>query len=127
MKTYQLYINGEYVDAKANTTIDVIDPATTEVIAKTPDAGAQDVKAEDGLVEVYTDFTELKTVEEALRGQGLSITGAERTMVPKTTLQLEGDKVNSNLRLIEKLEELDDVQQVFTNLELSEEQLAALG
>src|SRR3954464_4196396 len=45
MKTYQLYINGEYVDAKANTTIDVIDPATTEVIAKTPDAGAQDVDA----------------------------------------------------------------------------------
>src|SRR5436305_13140988 len=45
MKTYQLYINGEYVDAKSSTTIDVIDPATTEVIAKTPDAGAEDVDA----------------------------------------------------------------------------------
>src|SRR5689334_3083719 len=43
MKTYQLYINGEYVDATSNTTIDVIDPATTDVIAKVPDANAQDV------------------------------------------------------------------------------------
>src|SRR5947207_1840949 len=45
MKTYQLYINGEYVSAKSNATIDVIDPSTTEVIAKTPDANAADVDA----------------------------------------------------------------------------------
>src|SRR5437764_6312640 len=45
MKTYQLYINGEYVSAKSNATIDVIDPSTTEVIAKTPDGDAQDVDA----------------------------------------------------------------------------------
>src|SRR5499427_999559 len=43
MKTYQLYINGEYVDATSRATIDVIDPATTDVIAKVPDANAQDV------------------------------------------------------------------------------------
>ena len=45
MKTYQLYINGEYVPAQSNATIDVIDPSTTEVIAKTPDASAADVDA----------------------------------------------------------------------------------
>jgi len=45
MKTYQLYINGEYVKATSNATIDVIDPSTTEVIARTPDAGAADVDA----------------------------------------------------------------------------------
>jgi betaine-aldehyde dehydrogenase len=43
MKTYQLYINGDYVAPAATATIDVIDPATTEVIAKTPDASAADV------------------------------------------------------------------------------------
>src|SRR6476659_6853756 len=43
MKTYQLYINGEYVAATSHKTIDVIDPATTEVIATVPDANAQDV------------------------------------------------------------------------------------
>src|SRR5215470_8695278 len=43
MKTYQLYINGEYVDATSTATIDVIDPSTTDVIAKVPDASAEDV------------------------------------------------------------------------------------
>jgi len=90
------------------------------------DAGAEDVKAEEDVVEVYTDFTELKTVEEHLRGQGLNITSAGKTMVPKTMISVDSDKAQSNLRLIEKLEELDDVQQVYSNLELSEEQLAAL-
>jgi betaine-aldehyde dehydrogenase len=45
MKTYQLYINGEYVKPKSNATIDVIDPSTTDVIAKAPDANAADVDA----------------------------------------------------------------------------------
>src|SRR5438477_13160841 len=45
MKTYQLYINGHYVDSKSGKTLDVIDPSTTEVIAKTPDANAADVDA----------------------------------------------------------------------------------
>src|SRR3954465_7696880 len=45
MKTYQLYINGEYVDAASKKIIDVIDPSTTDVIATTPDAGAEDVDA----------------------------------------------------------------------------------
>jgi len=45
VKPYQLYINGQYVDAASSATVDVIDPSTTEVIAKTPDANAQDVDA----------------------------------------------------------------------------------
>src|SRR5438552_1412818 len=45
MKTYQLYINGHYVDSKSGKTLDVIDPSTTELIAKTPDANAADVDA----------------------------------------------------------------------------------
>jgi len=45
MKTYQLYVNGDYVEAASSATIDVIDPSTTEVIARTPDAGAADVDA----------------------------------------------------------------------------------
>jgi betaine-aldehyde dehydrogenase len=45
VKTYQLYINGQYVDARSTGTVDVIDPSTAEVIARTPDANAQDVDA----------------------------------------------------------------------------------
>ena len=43
MTTHQLFINGEFVDAQATATVDVIDPSTTEVIARVPDAGAADV------------------------------------------------------------------------------------
>ena len=45
-------------------------------------------------------------------------------MVPKTMISVDGDKAQSNLKLIERLEELDDVQQVYSNLELSDEQVA---
>ncbi len=90
------------------------------------DAGAQDVKSDEDEVEVYTEFTELKAVEEALRAQGLNIVTAETTMVPKTMISVDGDKAQSNLKMIDRLEELDDVQQVYTNLELSDEQVAAL-
>src|SRR4029077_16634427 len=45
VKPYQLYINGQYVDATSRNTVDVIDPSTTDVIAKTPDANAADVDA----------------------------------------------------------------------------------
>ena len=43
MKTHQIFINGEFVDPQATATVDVIDPSTTEVIARVPDAGAPDV------------------------------------------------------------------------------------
>jgi len=91
------------------------------------DVCAQDVKSDDEVVEVYTDFTELKAVEEALRAQGLNIVTAESTLVPKTMISVDGDKAQSNLKMIDRLEELDDVQQVYTNLELSDEQVAALS
>jgi YebC/PmpR family DNA-binding regulatory protein len=115
-------------DAMGLITVDLAPNQTAEDVELLAiDAGAQDVKAEDGLVEVYTDFTELKTVEENLRAQGLNITAASLTMVPKTMISVDGDKAQSNLRLIEKLEELDDIQEVYSNLELTDEQLAALG
>ena len=92
------------------------------------DAGASDVKAnlDDGILEVYSDFTDLKTVTDHLTAAGLNVTSSERALVPKTTMQLDDDRSAQNLRLVERLEELDDVQQVFSNLELTDAQLAAL-
>jgi YebC/PmpR family DNA-binding regulatory protein len=93
------------------------------------DAGAQDVKRDDDerILEVYTDFTDLKAVTDALTAAGLNVTASEKAMIPKTTVQLEEDKATQNLKLIDRLEELDDVQQVYSNLELSDAQVAALG
>lgn len=93
------------------------------------DAGAQDVKRDDDerTLEVYTEFTDLKAVTDKLTAAGLNVTSSEKAMVPKTTVQLDEDKATQNLKLIDRLEDLDDVQQVYSNLELSDAQVAALG
>src|SRR5437764_683468 len=90
------------------------------------DAGAEDIKTDagDGAVEVYTQPTELKAVQDALAARGLQIEDAAITMQPKTTLSLDEDDTLKAVRLLERLEELDDVQEVYTNVEIPDEVLA---
>jgi YebC/PmpR family DNA-binding regulatory protein len=84
------------------------------------DAGAEDVSMEeDGQLEVVTAFHDLKQVQDQLALQGMQVANVETTMVPKTTMTLEDKGVEQTVRLIERLEELDDVQTVYTNLDLS--------
>jgi YebC/PmpR family DNA-binding regulatory protein len=93
------------------------------------DAGAEDVQAEEDQIEVITAFNDLKNVQEALSAHNLNIVSAERTMVPKTTMTLDEKGMEQIIRLIDRLEELDDVQTVYSNLDLSgaEELIASLG
>ncbi len=79
------------------------------------DAGAEDVKIEDGFVEVYTRSEELEAVKEALEQKELPVTSTELAMVPSTTVELEEKAALQTLKLLEKLEELDEVQYVTTN------------
>jgi YebC/PmpR family DNA-binding regulatory protein len=88
------------------------------------DAGAEDVQVQDGSVEIYTAPSDLESVRTALEDQKLSILDADIAMVPKTSIALEAREAGSTLRLIERLEDLDDVQKVYSNLEISEEALA---
>jgi len=84
------------------------------------DAGAEDVSVdEDGQLEIVTQFQDLKHVQDAVTGAGMQVVNAERTMIPKTTMSLDDKGMEQNLRLVERLEELDDVQTVYTNLDLS--------
>ena len=101
-----------------------------EVTMVAIDAGADDVSVDDdGQVEVITSFEDLKHVQETLSGQGLNITSAETTMIPKTTMALDDKAIEQALRLVERLEDLDDVQTVYTNLDLSaaEELMASMS
>ncbi|MFL5733066.1 MAG: YebC/PmpR family DNA-binding transcriptional regulator [Chloroflexia bacterium] len=94
------------------------------------DAGAEDVLVDDeGQVEIVTAFNDLKHVQDTLAAQKINITQAERTMVPKTTVTLEEKGMEQILRLVERLEELDDVQTVYTNLDLTgaEELMASMS
>jgi YebC/PmpR family DNA-binding regulatory protein len=90
------------------------------------DAGAEDIRTdgEDGTMEIVTAPTELKVVQDALAAQGLTIEDAQLTMQPKATLALAEEIQVKGMRLIERLEDLDDVQEVYTNLEISDEVMA---
>ena len=88
------------------------------------DAGAIDLQVEDDTVEVFTEVPDLHRVQEALKGAGYQIASAQLTMRPKTLLNPEPDQAIKTIRLVERLEDLDDVQEVFTNLDIPEEVLA---
>jgi YebC/PmpR family DNA-binding regulatory protein len=98
-----------------------------EVALVAIDAGAADVQVEDGSVEVYTEVQDLHRVQETLTGAGYAVEVAELTMKPKTLVAPEPDVAVKAIRLLERLEELDDVQQVYTNLDVSDEVLAEVG
>jgi YebC/PmpR family DNA-binding regulatory protein len=96
-----------------------------EVALVAIDAGASDVEPEDEVVVVYTDPADLHRVRDALHGAGFEVAAAQLTMRAKTTLAPEPDVAVKVIRLVEKLEDLDDVQEVFTNIEVSDDVLAA--
>ncbi len=98
------------------------DPEELELLAI--EAGADDIRTDGDLVEVYTVPTDLESVRTALVGGGATVSAAEMALVPKTSIELSPKDAASTMRLMERLEDLDDVQKVSTNLEISEAALA---
>ena len=88
------------------------------------DAGAEDVKTEDGSIEVYTAPVSLEQVRDALSSAGASIESSEVQHVPSNTVALDVATARQALRMLDQLEELDDVQKVFTNAEFPAEVLS---
>ncbi len=97
--------------------VDASDSDPEEVALKAIDAGAEDVKLDEGSVEIHTKPEDLEKVRAELAAQGVKIISAELSMLPKTTLQVEEKVAPQALRLLEELEKLEEVQQVFTNAE----------
>lgn len=85
------------------------------------EAGAEDVEISEDLVEIYTAPEDLQAVRQALLQAGLTIDNAELTLRPKTRVTLDDQATMSVMSLVDALEELDDVQQVYSNLEISDE------
>lgn len=84
------------------------------------DAGAEDVKIEKDFTEVYTRPTMLEAVRKSLEGKVPKIASAELSMIPKTMVGLDEEGALRALRLLDRLEELDDVQRVFSNVDFSD-------
>ncbi|HVC80750.1 MAG TPA: YebC/PmpR family DNA-binding transcriptional regulator [Chloroflexota bacterium] len=89
------------------------------------DAGAVDVSRSDGELEVQTEPSNLDAVRVALEDRMLDILNAERTLVASTTVALDRQQAAQMLKLVDKLEELDDVQRVYSNVDISDEDMEA--
>ena len=87
------------------------------------DAGAEDVKMENDYIEVYTKPEELEMVRTALEQNNMTIASAEVSMVPKTTVQLDEKAALQALKLLDKLEGLDEVQSVSSNADFPDSAL----
>lgn len=87
------------------------------------EAGAEDVKEEDGIIEVITDPADFETVKNTLEDQGLKYQSAEVTMIPQNMNPIEGKQAESLLKMIDVLEDNDDVQNVHANFDISDEEM----
>ena len=97
-----------------------------DVFLITAEAGAEDIRSSQESFEVVTPPAALKDVVTALAEAGVAIESSEVTQVPKTSVTLEGPDAKKVLNLIDALEELDDVQEVYANFDISDEVMASL-
>ncbi|MFH1647093.1 MAG: YebC/PmpR family DNA-binding transcriptional regulator [Chloroflexota bacterium] len=105
-------------DSKGIITIKAEKVNADELMLSSIDAGAEDVKVEDGFVEVYTKPEDLEKVRETLEGQDVAVESSELVMVPKSLVQLDEKPAMQTLKLLDRLEEIDDIQNVFSNADI---------
>ena len=91
------------------------------------DAGAEDIQIDEGVLEIYSPIEQLQDVQKAVQGENVPVRSAEMSMVPKTTIALADKEAEQTLRLLDALEDLDDVQKAFTNADFPPEVLERYG
>jgi YebC/PmpR family DNA-binding regulatory protein len=91
------------------------------------DAGAEDVTSDENEIEVLTDLQSFEKVKKAFDSAGLKYTVAEISMIPQTSVKLEGKNAETMLKLMEALEDSDDVQNVFANFDIAEQEIERLS
>ncbi len=109
-KKGQLYVDASKIDEDS-------------LMEKALDSGAEDVSREDDRFLVTTQPTEFHAVQEALKAAGVDVVEAELAMVPKNTIQITGKDAGSLFKLIEAIEDLDDVQKVWANFDIDAAEL----
>ena len=96
-----------------------------DVFMQAADAGADDVVEEDGIIAVYTPRDGFGAVEQALSAAGFDFEDSELRWFPQNEIDVSSGKALQNMRLMEQLEESDDVQSVASNLNITDDVLAA--
>jgi YebC/PmpR family DNA-binding regulatory protein len=111
-------------DLRGVVTVDIDDEERAEELGLLAiDAGAEDIQIDEGLLEVYAPIESLQEVQKTIEGDGVSVRSAEMSMVPKTTIALGDKEAEQTLRLLDTLEDLDDIQKAFTNADFPPEVL----
>jgi YebC/PmpR family DNA-binding regulatory protein len=95
------------------------------VVLRAIDAGAEDVKTENGYVEIYTQPQDLEKVRKVIEEKE-HVVSAELSLTPKNTMVLDENKAIQALNFLDELEALDDVQRVYSNIDFSEATLEKL-
>jgi YebC/PmpR family DNA-binding regulatory protein len=98
-----------------------------DIVLQAADAGAEDVEREGDSWRVTTEAGDLGAVRDALEAEGITIDSAELTLVPKNTVALGEDSARRLLRLIDALEDNDDVQDVYANFDIPDAVLEAVA
>lgn len=106
---------GLFVIEKADNTI-----SEDDLMLLALEAGAEDFKVEDDSYEITSEPGDFPGIKETLESKGVNMAMAEVTMVPQNTIKLEGKDAELMVRLMETLEEHDDVQNVYANFELDD-------
>ncbi|MDT2262560.1 YebC/PmpR family DNA-binding transcriptional regulator [Paenibacillus larvae] len=91
------------------------------------EAGAEDFASQDESFEIYTHPHELEKVKKALEEQGLVFTSASVSWIPQNTVAVEGENAEKLLKMMDAFEDNDDVQDVYSNFEISDEEMERIG
>ncbi|MCU1624064.1 MAG: hypothetical protein JWL79_2909 [Frankiales bacterium] len=97
-----------------------------DVLMAVLEAGAEEVNDSDEAFEVVCDVADARAIRDACAEAGLTVDSAEIAWIPATTIELEDDLARKVLKLVDALEDLDDVQNVYANFDVSDEVLASV-
>ena len=98
-----------------------------EVLAAAIEAGAEDMTADGDSFEIRTDPADFMAVRRALEEAGIAISSAQLAMIPKNTVALDESDAKKTFRLLDALEDNDDVQEVYANFDVADEVMEALA
>ncbi len=110
-------------EQKGVITIEVPTEKAEELALVAIDSGAEDFSIDDSILEVYSSPANFETLRKTLDETHMNISSAELSLVPKTTTPLDVSAAKQTLRLLDRLEDLDDVQKVYSNADFPDEVL----
>ena len=95
-----------------------------ELLGIALEAGAEDVRPGDAIYEVITSVDDFEPVKQGVTAKGIELSSSEISLIPQTTVRLEGSQARQLLKLMDELEEHDDVQNVYANFDIPDEVMA---